>query len=1101
MRRNISNVESLAPLAVTPLKPARASPSLSYLPRPGFLGQRPAAAIVRPLRDSASLPASVAACGHCEDTSSCTHMSSSAALNELLPAAVPGAAPGTVHVSFKVTQPGSTLYLTSDDSSTCIFSGNVAGCAASSGGTSFPVVLPVNMDAPILPGLSLQCRQAILPAGQAPMAVDDPAAPPTHPLSLLTRASPSLTVYDPSFTATFSLGPAPVVLEPVAAWQCLLQLSLSHNNVNATVKLHGSHDASFELAGREECVEELILAHGTALEVRARPTFSDFTASAPPAALPDVAVRVPAHDLFWQSGSFSFVSVLDGDHGTLTVRLTATHKGHVHSHAIGSPASAAAAECGPVPPAPLPVACCPGSCAAPPASLPAIAMVAGAQDAVFHGVPHLVAGTVVPAELTPSVPPCCCHGAQHLPSPSCTHTCACGAPWSAAKVAERDKAVVFTPLQPVVGLPVYFLPCTRPGCTQTLRYDGSADLLYSVNPRVFFSEALLRAFAERLYVSGGTFNAYAVELENLYRSALGVDAPVPSRALIAEALRGWQSLLSEPHQECPLCGPHPKVLIFDGLATGLRRSLAHHLGTDHLAEVPGIVEDAGGGLQELHFLDGITKANASLLYSFVLPPPASSRGGALPITTAADNGLSDAQLDALVATSSGSKGSCPGLYALHPFLLEARRTAVAVKGRLCCAVPIARLLYPLIAPSVCFVSYQPAATADFLGRLLTGGVVSSPEFDHSRDFMNRVLPFFSDFFRDTASTTLPAYARGAVQHLQKLALTLAAAVPRYLVSLPGSNRKSYSLAELDALAAAAAAAPAAAAAAAAHAPAAAGGHAAPPLTAAAAAAAIRQADAWCWRGSQESVAEDASRGQWCAPGYRYMRGGILAPAMGYNALAFGHTTCEKSAPTTSSHTPGLMTAVCPHKIVYWMSFMRVGEAPREVYNFLRYRCPVPPEIVIYDNACNLARTTARRSLRLAARVRFIVDRLHWRNHVHCSTVFRMFEYGQYCLFLRRLNSQVMEQLNKLLRRIAPHFTHSLPRHAICSLLLFMRYLTRQSLRGRAFTAAALDEVLAVTREVEAARAREEEAAAEEGSVAAEEEEVVFTAEDSEDEED
>jgi hypothetical protein len=194
--------------------------------------------------------------------------------------------------------------------------------------------------------------------------------------------------------------------------------------------------------------------------------------------------------------------------------------------------------------------------------------------------------------------------------------------------------------------------------------------------------------------------------------------------------------------------------------------------------------------------------------------------------------------------------------------------------------------------------------------------------------------------------------------------------------------------------------------------------------------------------------QDAANGQWYARGYRNDRGGIIAPAKGYSPHAFGLKPCEKSAPTTSSHTPGIMTGCCPHGFVYFLSFMRAAEGPREVYNFLRYRCAVLPRLVIYDNACNTMRYIAMRSLYIAGRVRFMVDRLHWANHVHCSTAFRLFEYGQYSLTLRNLNSQIMEQLNNLLRRLAPHFSHSTPYNAVRSLLLFLKFQGRQRLRSK-----------------------------------------------------
>lgn len=75
----------------------------------------------------------------------------------------------------------------------------------------------------------------------------------------------------------------------------------------------------------------------------------------------------------------------------------------------------------------------------------------------------------------------------------------------------------------------------------------------------------------------------------------------------------------------------------------------------------------------------------------------------------------------------------------------------------------------------------------------------------------------------------------------------------------------------------------------------------------------------------------------------------------------------------------------------------------------------------------------------------VCDRLHWRNHTHCSTLFRMWEYSVYSEWIRKMNSQVCEQRNRLLRRLASVVSHSSVRNAVASVRSFLAQAARVTL--------------------------------------------------------
>lgn len=181
--------------------------------------------------------------------------------------------------------------------------------------------------------------------------------------------------------------------------------------------------------------------------------------------------------------------------------------------------------------------------------------------------------------------------------------------------------------------------------------------------------------------------------------------------------------------------------------------------------------------------------------------------------------------------------------------------------------------------------------------------------------------------------------------------------------------------------------------------------------------------------------EDRARGIYAAPCFRWQRRARPAFRSGIPKTC----ECSKEYPTFTGFTPGLLVIACPHGHIYFLKLLRRGESPEVVFDFLRDRCRprvCQPLRLGYDNGCHLHSYIAARCPDIAAVVQIIIDRLHAPNHVHCSIAYQLDRYVRYCNTLN-FNTQVVEQLNRLLQRLAPHLRFSTPANAILALCIFM----------------------------------------------------------------
>jgi hypothetical protein len=99
-----------------------------------------------------------------------------------------------------------------------------------------------------------------------------------------------------------------------------------------------------------------------------------------------------------------------------------------------------------------------------------------------------------------------------------------------------------------------------------------------------------------------------------------------------------------------------------------------------------------------------------------------------------------------------------------------------------------------------------------------------------------------------------------------------------------------------------------------------------------------------------------------------------------------------------------------HECCIGMEVMRDKETEATPFTMLIQQCKAPPQVVIYDNACNLMSYALNREPKFFKDTLFLVDSHHWTtSHKACSTTFNSSNYPKLVS-----NSSLAEQKNSRL---------------------------------------------------------------------------------------
>ena len=158
-------------------------------------------------------------------------------------------------------------------------------------------------------------------------------------------------------------------------------------------------------------------------------------------------------------------------------------------------------------------------------------------------------------------------------------------------------------------------------------------------------------------------------------------------------------------------------------------------------------------------------------------------------------------------------------------------------------------------------------------------------------------------------------------------------------------------------------------------------------------------------------------------------------------------TCTKDTKKHKKLSSGICTMICPHGICIGFQLMDVPESPRTSFDLLVRRFgDNMPRLILYDNACHLQQYAMKREPKRFKNTRFMIDRMHSKNH-KCTEGYSMRTYSK-DLSIEALNSQVCEQTNSHLRRIATQLAYMQPRNAIFHVKIFLAIRNMDKLKSR-----------------------------------------------------
>ena len=130
---------------------------------------------------------------------------------------------------------------------------------------------------------------------------------------------------------------------------------------------------------------------------------------------------------------------------------------------------------------------------------------------------------------------------------------------------------------------------------------------------------------------------------------------------------------------------------------------------------------------------------------------------------------------------------------------------------------------------------------------------------------------------------------------------------------------------------------------------------------------------------------------------------------------------EKDVDVCTKNTKGT-TRLAPGVFLWWcldcslnvgFTVLDSAESAHHAFATLRTRFDKPPSIVVYDNACNLSEYCLNRDPFFFSDTLFLVDALHFSNHVNCSPVYYVKQYRS----MVGVSSVMHEQKNSLLHHL------------------------------------------------------------------------------------
>ena len=138
-----------------------------------------------------------------------------------------------------------------------------------------------------------------------------------------------------------------------------------------------------------------------------------------------------------------------------------------------------------------------------------------------------------------------------------------------------------------------------------------------------------------------------------------------------------------------------------------------------------------------------------------------------------------------------------------------------------------------------------------------------------------------------------------------------------------------------------------------------------------------------------------------------------------------------------------MVVWCTHSIAYGFHSLPVAEGRNEVFSALFTRWKEPPEVVVYDFACQLAPYCLLREPAFFAKTRFVIDNFHSDNHSKCGKSCFLRTYAETDPTLALVNSSAAECGNGGLAKIRKSAGYMSQPRAIIYTKLYLSVWNRQ----------------------------------------------------------
>ena len=155
--------------------------------------------------------------------------------------------------------------------------------------------------------------------------------------------------------------------------------------------------------------------------------------------------------------------------------------------------------------------------------------------------------------------------------------------------------------------------------------------------------------------------------------------------------------------------------------------------------------------------------------------------------------------------------------------------------------------------------------------------------------------------------------------------------------------------------------------------------------------------------------------------------------------------CRHAFFKPGDRTGGLFTCLCEHGFVYASFIIKQAEGRNEPFTFMTCYLKKAPEVVIYDNACNLQDYCLSRAPMFFRETRFFVDSFHWLNHESCGVGYKIKDHID--PWLKSINTQAAEQNNAALKNYKSMMTRMSQKSFMTVLKTFMCYWNYRKLQS------------------------------------------------------